>query len=178
MTNFGGIEERVRRFELVRDIPYYIATGDEQDFSCATKNIILAKLLSVIGLQSRFIVCEFYWEDVLPEELLMLPHESPEKHEYLEVLIPETNEWVKVDCTWDSRLHSSFPVSEWDGLTSTRIAVPAVHVYSPEKSEEFNIKFATEPEDAKKEYAERNREFFIALNSWLESRRKLVAVAE
>lgn len=164
------IEERIRFFEVVRDIPYYISLGDEADYCCATKPIILDALLSKLGLEVRHILCQFRWSKMsLPEELLQIPHDDLETHEYLEVLIPENGKWVIVDPTWDRKIkHSSVPIAEWDGLSDTVVGIPVEKVWSPEESEKLN---AEEDED-REVYLQRNGKFFDALNRWLESLRR------
>lgn len=106
----------------------------------------------------------------LPKELLNIPHDDPETHGCIEVLIPETKEWVKVDPTWDSRIqHHKIPIAEWDGLNDTRLAVIPTKVLSPEESATF---ISQDTGEEREKYMKRNREFFIALNRWLESVRK------
>jgi hypothetical protein len=158
---------------MVRDIPYYIAVSDkEQGYECVTKPEILDRLLQTIELKSRHIICEFRWEDLrLPKEILKLPHEDPETHEYLEVWIPERKKWVKVDPTWDSRLRPKLPIAEWDGLSNTKLAVIPIKILSPEESAAF---IAQDIGEEREKYMERNRKFFIALNRWLESIRKKI----
>lgn len=167
------ITERIRLFKIVRDIPYYIAIGDEQGYQCVTKPEILDRLFQTIGLKSRNIICEFRWEDLdLPKEILKLPHEYPDTHEYLEVWIPERERWVKVDPSWDSRIqHSKITISEWDGLNDTKLAVIPIKTLSPEESTAF---IAQDAGEEREKYMERNREFFIALDRWLESIRKKI----
>ncbi|MFA4819568.1 MAG: hypothetical protein WC613_01260 [Candidatus Aenigmatarchaeota archaeon] len=164
------IHERVKVFALVRDIPYHIGVDNEPDLSCGTKNAVLAYHFSIMGLKTRCVMCEFRWEDMeLPNHILELPHDDPEKHEYLEVLIPETAQWVVVDPTWDSNIHHpSFRINEWDGITSTPIAVPVLKTYSPEESQLLNVSY-----DAEAEHDEKNKEFLFAMNQWINEQRKL-----
>ncbi|MBI5803532.1 hypothetical protein HY448_02495 [Candidatus Pacearchaeota archaeon] len=137
-------KERIKMFEQVRDIPYYISVGKEKGFDCSVKAEMLKKLLD---LKSRSIICEFRWEDLkLPKEILEIYHENPEYHEFLEVYIPEKQKFVIVDPTWDNRLKSILPINEWDGLNNTRIAVPAKKIYSPEESEK-KIQKMNNPEE-------------------------------
>ena len=167
------IAERIRLFKIVRDIPYYVAVGNEQGYECVTKPEILDRLLQTIGLKSRHIICEFRWEDLgLPKALLNLPHEDPETHEYLEVWVPEKKKWVKVDPTWDSKIqHPKIPIAEWDGLNDTKLAVNPVMVFSPKESTAF---IAQDTGEEREKYTEKNRRFFIALHKWLESIRKKI----
>ena len=46
-------------------------------------------------------------------------------------------EWKVLDATWDKGLVGTFEINEWDGKSSTDIAVKAVEVFSPEKSLEI-----------------------------------------
>lgn len=161
------IQERIKLFRFVREIPYYISVGNEQDFSCSTKAEILQRLL---GLQSRFRICEFRWEDLrLPKEILALGHEDPEVHQFLEVLIPETQKWVIVDPTWDSGLATILPISEWDGINDTQIAVSARKIYSPQESDKIVKKIST-PEEIEN-YLRKNKNFLVGLNNYFRSLR-------
>lgn len=168
------IEERIRLFKIVRDIPYYISIGDEQDYSCATKPFILDILFKSLGLEVKHILCTFKWEKQdLPKELLEISHDPTETHEYLLVLIPEKNRWVKVDPTWDSRIQlPAFPIAEWDGLSDTPIAVQVERTWSPEESKKLIAEEENMSNEERAEYLKRNGEFFSAFNKWLESQRK------
>lgn len=174
MTEKDNIKERVRMFRFVRDIPYYISSGEEQDYSCATKPFILDKLLRSIGLKVNHVLCTFKWEKLgLNKDLLSLPHDPEETHEYLLVFIPENNKWVKVDPTWDSRIqHPSISISKWDGLSDTIITVPIERKWSPEESKKLIEEEDNMSEEERLEYLKRNKQFFAAFNRWLESQRK------
>lgn len=168
-------EQRIRMFNIVRDIPYYISTGKEQDYSCATKPFLLDILMKSLGLKVQHILCTFKWEYLsLPEKLASIPHDDVETHEYLKVYIPEIKEWINLDPTWDSNIqHKSFKISYWNGVSSTPIAVPIEHEWSPQESiklieEEDNIS-----EDERNNYIKRNGEFFRAFNTWLHELRRL-----
>ncbi len=58
-----------------------------------------------------------------------------------------------------------FPISEWDGVSDTVIAVPVTETYSPEKSAEIMNTISPElfEEDMKV-----NGKFYRAFNAWLE----------
>lgn len=170
----SDIEERVRFFKIVRDIPYYIATGeDEQDYCCVTKPLILDKMFTTLGLKSRHILCTFRWQDLgLPPDILELPHDDVDTHEYLEVLIPETDAWVKVDPNWDSWIkNSKISIADWDGLHDTILAVAPLEVYSPEESAKIIAEEEEGDPEVRKAYLEKNAQFFKSLNRWLESQR-------
>ncbi len=165
------IVERIRLFKMVRDIPFYLGLDGEQGYECVTKPEILDRLFRTIGLKSRHIICEFRWKNLdLPDELMKLPHDDPETHEYLEVWIPEGGKWIIVDPNWDSRIKwPTIPIAEWDGSTDTKLAVIPIKTLSPQESSVFITKDVGEERE---KYMERNRKFFIALNRWLESIRK------
>ena len=126
----------IHTFEAVRDIPYYIATGDEPDFCCFSKAEILLRRFRELGLQARSVLTRFRWEDLpLPEELLRLEHVELEHHRHVEVFLPAVGRYVQVDPTWDAPLKAVFPLAEWDGQADTQIAVPVLRTYSPEDGE-------------------------------------------
>lgn len=170
----SDIEQRIRYFRIARDIPYYIATGeDEQDYCCATKPLILDKLLATLGLKSRHILCTFKWEDLgLPAGILELPHDDVDTHEYLEVWIPETGAWVKVDPNWDNWIRNpKIPIADWDGLRNTILAVTPLEVYSPQESAKIIAEEEEGDPEVRRAYLEKNTQFFKSLNGWLESQR-------
>jgi len=166
------IAERVRLFNIVRDIPYYIAVGKETDFCCATKPDILKRLLKSIGLKSRDVTVDFRWERLgLPEWMLRLPHEAVESHGYLEVWIPERKKWVVVDPTWDARIrHPKFHINRWDGLSGTRPAVIVERVWT--RAETQKLLTAEEDPNVRAAYLKKNAKFFRAFNRWLEQQRR------
>lgn len=115
----------VAEFERIRDLPYHISTRGEQDFSCVTKSQLLHEALGQLGVKSRFVTCSFKWEELhLPGEFASFNGVEHDYHQFLEVQIPGTNNWVDVDPTWDRGLAGILPVAEWDGRSSTTIAVP------------------------------------------------------
>lgn len=167
------LNERVRLFRMARDIPFRTPLSlEEQGYACVAKPEILDRMLQALGLKCRHRITKFRWEDHgLPEKILKHAHEDPETHQYLEVKLPETGEWVEVDPTWDSRIqHEKFPKLEWNGETGTGLAVQPIERLSVKESEEFIEQDSTE--EARKEYFDRNREFFRTLNKWLEETRR------
>lgn len=173
MKDLKDITERVKLFRMARDIPFRTPLSiEEQGYACVAKPEILDRMLQTIGLESRHRITKFRWEDHgIPEKILRHTHEDPETHEYLEVKIPETGEWIEVDPTWDSRIqHEKFPTLEWDGKTGTGLAVEPIEKLSVEESQEFIEQDSKE--EARREYFDRNREFFRALNKWLQEKRE------
>ena len=170
MTN---LDERKRLFVMARDIPFRTPLFlEEQGYACVAKPEILDRMLQTLGLETRHRITKFRWEDHgIPEKILKYTHEDPETHEYLEVKIPETGKWVEVDPTWDSRIqHEKFPTLEWNGKTGTGLAVNPLEKLSVKESKEFIEQDSTE--EARREYFEKNSEFFKALNKWLQAQRK------
>jgi hypothetical protein len=166
------IQERKRLFRMARDIPFRTPLSpEEQGYACVAKPEILDRMLQTLGLETRHRITKFRWEDHdIPEKILKHTHEDPETHEFLEVKIPETGEWVEVDPTWDSRIQNeNFPKLEWDGKTGTGLAVEPIEKLSVKESREFIQQDSTE--EARQEYFEKNREFFRAMNQWLEEQR-------
>lgn len=166
------IADRVRLFNIVRDIPFYIAVGNETDYCCATKPIILDILFKSIKLRCRHVICDFKWESSpLPKAILKLPHEALETHEYLEVWIPERKRWVIVDPSWDARIrHHGFHINRWDGLHDTKIAVRSERIWTLKESAAL-IAQELKPGEREK-YLKRNRAFFVAFNRWLDAQRR------
>ena len=165
-------DERKRLFVMARDIPFRTPLSlEEQGYACVAKPEILERMLQTLGLDCRHRITKFRWKDLEPpKDVLDLEHEEPETHEYLEVKLPEKNEWVEVDPTWDSRIqHENFPTLNWDGKTGTGLAVEPVETLSVEESKEFIKQDSTE--EARRQYFNKNREFFRAMNKWLESLR-------
>jgi len=119
-------EERIRKFEQIRDLPYRIGIGREADCSCETKARLLSDEFAGLGLQSRLVGCTFRWSELnIPREILNLAPSDVDAHAYLQVRLPERKRWVAVDPSWDPALNAVLPVARWDGLNSTRLAVKA-----------------------------------------------------
>lgn len=161
----------IQTFETTHDIPYSIPlTISESDNSCVGKNQQLLEALRKFDYQVRWRVCTFKWSDLgLPTKVLSIPHNDEATHAYLEVFI--NNEWKTVDTSWDSKLKNVLPVTKWDGMSSTQIAVTPLEIYSPEKS--TNIMNNLNEEEFDKEIKV-NGEFYKELNKWLEEVRKSI----
>jgi hypothetical protein len=99
-------------------------------------------------------------------DILALPKNSIAIHQYLQVLIPETDAWVNVDPTWDDALADlGFPIANWDGLHNTQLAVKPHEVFSSEKTQDLFASFADTVRVDR--YFEKHKTFHIALNTWL-----------
>ncbi len=167
-----SIAERISAFKFIRDIPYKIGLSlNEQDYCCSTKAVMLEKLLRGLGLKTRHIICRFDWtETPIPKNILILPRECGETHQFLQVYTPESNSWVNCDPTWDVYLaKAGFQIEDWNGINATGIAVNSLQTYSPDESAEL-IK-GYQDIDLIKKHLESHQEFYKAINCWLGSKR-------
>ncbi len=159
------IKDRIDAFCAVRDLPYFIATQGEDDCCCSTKAYLLEKKLLALGVRSRHRLCFFKWEALsLPPKILGMAHEALPSHQFLEVLLPESGEWVMVDATWDRRLSSILPINEWDGVSSTKCAVPVERFCS--EQETASIFKECEDPKAVSAYFETHGPFLRAINRY------------
>ena len=157
-------------FRSIRDIPYYISTDiDEAEHSCYFKHLLLKNSLESLGINTRLRLCEFRWDNLpLPKGLKRIIHSEYAGHTYLETEIDK--KWETLDLTWDKGIESILPVQDWDGLSSTNLAVLPTKVYSPEEClMRFSIKDT--PEIIERDL-KINREFYKALNGWMSNARK------
>ena len=155
-------------FERARDIPYHLALfEDEPNHSCVGKHQQLKDELEKMGYGVRWVEAAFRWSELpLPQVILALPHDDDTTHAYLEVQV--NDEWLTIDCTWDKGLAAVLPVNEWGNLGNMKIAVPVLRRI-PEA--EMWINRETSDQDTADEL-HRNREFFSAINEWLDQNRK------
>ena len=170
----ADLTERIGLFRFVRDIPYRIGLSrQEQDYCCATKATMLQKLLAGSGLQTRVMCCRFRWDETsFPPELLAQAPAPENGHSYVEVLIPESNERVAVDPTWDRGLKTAgLPVAEWNGLNATVFAVKPSHVSSPQESASILAQINALPDQAWDDLYQKSGTFFAAVNDWLHQQR-------
>ena len=169
-----SIQERIKIFEEVRDIPFTVALDlGEKDTCCSMKSELLSEKLTALGLKCRQRLCDFEWEkEPLSEKVMAVYNPAKQVHQYVEVFVPESNEWVSVDATWDKNLErAGFNISEWDGLTNTSIAVTPLKVLSCEEGEKL-IKWFNEDIEYAKNWFAQNKVFHAELNNWLEEVRK------
>lgn len=161
---------RVYYFEIVRDIPYSI-WHDKPDYNCVVKNDILANLLESNNLETRRRICKFKWDDLnIPESVLNNSHPSSSYHEFVEVKIPEKDEYITVDPSWDSLLSPEFDINTWDGKSDTDIAVKPIKIYSVEESKE--IRDSVSKIEEAEENQDDHEDFYYSLNIYLNSIRE------
>jgi hypothetical protein len=160
------IEKAKIKFTEIRDIPYRIPLGiNEDDNCCVGKHIRLKEELEKLGYGVRYRTSSFKWSDLhLPEKLQNIPHENDCTHLYLE--FKNDNIWHTLDATWDKELSPTFQVNDWDGKASTEILVPSIEVLSTDKSNE--IVDICYDKDVFDRDIELNGDFYNAINIWLE----------
>ncbi len=150
-------------FKAVRDTPYRIPlTPDETDNSCYGKHLKLMVYLNNLGIGVRPALCKFYWSDLslLPKEILSIPHDNEWYHLYLQF---KNGEWKNLDATFDSGLEGTLMVNEWDGSSATKVSVLGRETYDPLLSKLMMMTgFDIE------KHLKNNREFYKALNEWME----------
>jgi hypothetical protein len=168
-----GIKDRIIIFNKIRDLPYKISICPF-DTSCSTKTRLLGEILFKYGLECRVGVCIFQWKDLkLPSRILnqlnfsVIPHRI--NHTFLRVKIPETNNWITVDPTWDKKLINTFDISEWDGLNDTKLAVPTKRLTEKRNA----LGNFLSPANIKCPKMIKNDKFIIAFNGWLEEVRRM-----
>lgn len=155
-----NINLRIKIFETIRDIPYYIGSRDE-DASCRAKAKLLGDLLTRIGLKCKIIRGIAKWSDLdLPKKILDLAKRAEFDHFFVRTYISERRKWVNVDATWDIGLKKRFVINQWDGLSATPLVCPVKMV---EEIKPFDLEFRNfNPGD----------KFTKLLNNWYESLRR------
>lgn len=163
-----SVAERIACFEFIKNIPYEIGLPyGAPGYCCSSKSKMLARLLEAMGLETRQIICGFDWtETPLPQDLLALPREAGETHQFMQVFIPEKQEWVDCDPTWDQGLQKAgFDIAEWDGLNDTILAVKPHRIYTPEEVQQLMIEYS-DPDTIRLHF-ERCDKFYRGLNKWM-----------
>lgn len=162
----------IKIFEDIRDIPFRIPlASDEPNCDCTGKSILLKKQLEKIGVEARFGVCWFYWDDLkLPEEISSIPHDKDCTHTFVEIFMD--NRWIKLDPSWDIALGVKFTIAHFDGSRDTALMVKPIEFFTPEKSAEIINNQINDTCEVIANDLERNGAFYRALNIYLESIRK------
>ena len=171
---FDIIAQRVKAFQEVRDLPYRINLQERaQDQSCVGKAEKLAVKLLEVGMASRLMCCRFSWKDLaLPQELVACAPARP-KHFYLQVYVPERQEWIKVDPTWDPAMENfGFKIAQWDGRRSTELAVKSLGDLSVEESATTRAVYEAALRLQRNEFRKISGTFYDGLNSYLASCRR------
>ena len=161
-------------FYRIRDIPYAISRRSPQEMkkegrgSCYHKHIWLAEEFRKLGLPVKFVVCQFKWGGSIkmPSRLKKMAEElSPGSHLALKVFL--RGKWLLVDATFGEQYKKlGFVVNEWDGESSTRLAVnPIDKLKEFESLEEANNYILAL--HAKKPDKEKRDRYFEKFNEWI-----------
>lgn len=155
---------RIAAFKKIQALPYSVAPN--KLCNCATKCNLLSAELKALEIQTRPVFVEFSWTEAgVPHSVYSIPHDTPAIHQYLEVLIPESDAWVVVDPTWDPSLSPTLAAPSWDGKSATESAVPVLHVL--DEGETARLLERIQDETFRTEWYKRNDDFLVALEAWL-----------
>ncbi len=164
------IREIVELYNKVQRIPYYCLEERDPDLllkkdkgSCSEKHLFLGEEFKKLGIPVKYLLIRFDWNDLpIPKEIVIKNKKGPIGWHFALKIKPK-NKWIYVDATWDPKLEKAgFPVTRnWNGNSDTKLAVP------PKKIIELRIR---PPKILIRRL--NNREFFEALNKWLELQRK------
>jgi len=181
-------ESRVRIFEKIRDIPYYIdpahfdfekgPTGTLEDNrgSCTPKHYIMGVMYGKLGLTVEYCTYGFHWKDQkldYSKEVMAMAKKLPVAY-HLACRVFIEGKWILVDATWDPSLaFAGFPVNiDWDGKSDTTLAVTPTEDHScgdiHKRESTFSEKLSAYSLGEKLELSR----FTIALNRWLEDMRE------
>lgn len=165
-------EKIINLYNKVQKVPYYCLKERDPDLllkknkgSCSEKHLFLGKEFEKLGVPVKYLLIRFDWNDLpIPKEIIQKKKDDSEGW-HLALKIKLRDKWIYVDATWDPKLEKAgFPVTkDWDGISDTKFAFPPREIIELEKAPPKQIK---RPE---------NREFYEALNRWLESQRKKYA---
>jgi hypothetical protein len=177
-------EARIRIFEYIRDIPYYLVPQMEDPYewaasiiethkgSCSPKHYLMGIMFSRVGIKLKYATYSFHWGNQpinYPDELKKLTADCPVGY-HIACKADINGRWVLVDATWDKGLlKAGFPVNmHWDGTSETKNAVNAfeeiLHGTLQERLDFVREKKKMISEKQAATYAEFIRKF----NVWLE----------
>lgn len=170
--NMEDIKKKIiKLYKKVQALPlYYLKKRDpnlllkKNKGSCSEKHLFLGGELEKLGVPVKYVLVKFDWHDLpIPKEIIKKKDSSLGWHLALKIKVKD--KWILVDATWDPGLEKAgFPVTKnWDGRLDTKPAVPAKEIKE----------LKTRPPEQVKRLE--NREFYEALNQWLEKQRNLVA---
>jgi hypothetical protein len=147
MNQIIDLYDRIRKIPYkIIDIEYSLANSynliKENGASCTPKHIVLADIYRSQGIETRFCVHEFRWEDLGLDFNArisdLLNQCSFDFHTNIEIKINKN--WIIVDATWDDKLiDMGFSgTKNWDGITSTINGVKSLNEFRFDSLEERN----------------------------------------
>ncbi|MFZ2620618.1 MAG: hypothetical protein WAX89_07080 [Alphaproteobacteria bacterium] len=174
-----SLPQRIAAFRTIQAIPYRVPVTLEEAYvnncSCSGKSEKFSGILAGLGLQTRQRLCVFKWDErIIPRPIMAEYHDEKgvEIHQFTEVLVPEHGNWVVADPTWDAPLAvRGFPVPEWDGLTSTPLAVKSLKILELSESDAL-LEHYRMHKSGTEMYLQNNYLFFNGFNAWLTSIRE------
>jgi hypothetical protein len=175
------IDEAVRLFTSVRDVPYMLGGEDcpERLFidgfgGCTRKHMYLAPRLRALGYKVSIGMSVFDWRNLpIPSHILQLLQNPIQYHMFL--FIQSNGTSVLVDATWDNKMGTlGFPVLHWDGVSSTGLAVDALEYWIQNMLVLQTRAFISSAVNKVKGLVARPQQkpFNHAFNLWLERKRK------
>ncbi|RJO63666.1 MAG: hypothetical protein C4540_06820 [Candidatus Omnitrophota bacterium] len=183
-ARLGPLDARIKVFEEIRDIPYYLVPSIEDPYewaasilaenkgSCSPKHYLLGLLFEKMGLPVKYVTYPYHWNKQplpYPPELKGLAEGTPIAY-HVACKANIEGRWVLIDVTWDSHLQKAgFPVNEaWDGLHDTQNAyMPLEEI--PHKNLEQRLEFVKKKRNL---YTDKEKvvyaQFTLEFNSWLQ----------
>jgi len=163
------IKKIIELYNKVQKIPYYCLRERDPDLllkknkgSCSEKHLFLGKEFEKLGVPVKYLLIRFDWNDLpIPKEIIQ-KKKNGSAGWHLALKIKPERKWIYVDATWDPKLEKAgFPVTKnWGGKSDTKFAFPPKEIIELEKAPPKQVKRLE------------NREFYQALNQWLESERR------
>jgi len=163
------IKEIIELYKKVQEIPYYCLKERDPDSllkkrkgSCSEKHLFLGKEFEKLGVPVKYLLIKFDWNDLSIPKGIISKNENGSVGWHLALKIKLNEKWIYVDATWDPKLEKAgFPVTKnWGGKSDTKFAFPPKEIIELEKAPPKQVKRLE------------NREFYQALNQWLESERR------
>lgn len=170
INNFmENLKERVvSLYKKIQKIPFYCLQKRDPNKlfevkkgSCFEKNVYLGRAYEKLGIPVKYLEMKFNWEDLPIPPRILKKYRGNKTGLHLALEIKLNDKWLKVDATWDPLLgKGGFPITKrWDGKSNTKLAVKPLSINPSENSLERTI-------------VSENKEFFEALNKYLEKIRK------
>lgn len=187
-ARLGPLDARIKIFEEIRDIPYYLVPPIEDPYewaasilaenkgSCSPKHYLLGLLFEKIGLPVKYVTYSYRWHEQplpYPPEVKKLTQGCPAMY-HVACKANIEGRWILLDATWDSPLQNAgFPVNKaWDGMHDTRNAYmpleEIIHASLEERLAYVKKQKALYTKKEKTTYAG----FILEFNSWLQRARK------